>query len=512
MKASVRTSMPADMSNPAQTTPFCMFGYGVFQAWGTMLHKTSVISPLGGADDITTAMRAVGMIARILFLTLILLNLRRVSSQGGLDASVLPIGALGGVASTFAIWLGSLTSSTLGPAMGFLGWIIWGCSSALLLFGWIYIYSQSTLRQMCLCLAYSLLMHSGTVFVLCYIPSNMSALVTAFIPVCSVFFEKKSLGNLALASKKVDSEHILMNNPTMKSLAKVFLAVVIYALIDGALVDPLATRRGIGLNANGGYMLIAPAAAGLLLCAIVSFSRKRLSVAALYRMLLPIIALSFFLLPFVQGFSLDVAGAIGSFGFELFFVFGWLIVFDIATQEGIDAIKSLLIMNIFSITGTITGSFVGAYLALFELFKDKDFLTILSLGSTLVLLVFAMLLFSTDILFKSSGVDSAKSPDASETGSPHSLPTADEIFKIKTDRICEKYKLTPREAEVFVLLARGRTNKLIQERLVISASTVDSHITHIYRKCGVHSRQEIMDFIEQEHVDIHEIAQSKGVL
>jgi DNA-binding NarL/FixJ family response regulator len=51
-------------------------------------------------------------------------------------------------------------------------------------------------------------------------------------------------------------------------------------------------------------------------------------------------------------------------------------------------------------------------------------------------------------------------------------------------------KLTRREAEVLRLLASGRAQPEIAEQLVISPSTVSSHIEHILSKLGVHSRAE----------------------
>ena len=48
--------------------------------------------------------------------------------------------------------------------------------------------------------------------------------------------------------------------------------------------------------------------------------------------------------------------------------------------------------------------------------------------------------------------------------------------------------LSPREAEVLRLLADGSTQHEIAHRLGISPKTVGSHIEHILRKLGVHSR------------------------
>lgn len=60
----------------------------------------------------------------------------------------------------------------------------------------------------------------------------------------------------------------------------------------------------------------------------------------------------------------------------------------------------------------------------------------------------------------------------------------------------EKAKLSPREMEVFLLLAHGRDTAYIQERLVISQGTVCSHRDRIYRKLGVHSKRELIDLVD----------------
>lgn len=56
--------------------------------------------------------------------------------------------------------------------------------------------------------------------------------------------------------------------------------------------------------------------------------------------------------------------------------------------------------------------------------------------------------------------------------------------------------LSPRETEIFALLAKGRTVPRIAEELVLANSTVTTHVRSIYRKLDIHNRQELLDYVE----------------
>ena len=73
-------------------------------------------------------------------------------------------------------------------------------------------------------------------------------------------------------------------------------------------------------------------------------------------------------------------------------------------------------------------------------------------------------------------------------------------FRVRCERVCGRYDLSPREAEIFTLLAKGRNAKFIQEELCISSSTVKTHIYRIYRKMGINSQQLLIDTVDDEAI------------
>lgn len=64
-------------------------------------------------------------------------------------------------------------------------------------------------------------------------------------------------------------------------------------------------------------------------------------------------------------------------------------------------------------------------------------------------------------------------------------------------RATQAYGLSPREAEVLDLLLRGRDVRAIADMLVISQNTVRFHVKNLYKAAGVHSKQELIDAVEQ---------------
>ncbi|MDC7240522.1 MAG: helix-turn-helix transcriptional regulator, partial [Spirochaetales bacterium] len=59
------------------------------------------------------------------------------------------------------------------------------------------------------------------------------------------------------------------------------------------------------------------------------------------------------------------------------------------------------------------------------------------------------------------------------------------------------FGLSSREEEVLAVLILGKTYRMIAGELFISLDTVKSHVKNIYRKCGVGSREELLEVLRQ---------------
>lgn len=87
-------------------------------------------------------------------------------------------------------------------------------------------------------------------------------------------------------------------------------------------------------------------------------------------------------------------------------------------------------------------------------------------------------------------------PSPTDNDSPSNL-TLEERLEQACASFATDHGLSARESEVLTLIANGRDVPYIERELVLAKSTVKTHIKHIYEKCGVSSRQDLLDMLEE---------------
>jgi DNA-binding NarL/FixJ family response regulator len=98
-----------------------------------------------------------------------------------------------------------------------------------------------------------------------------------------------------------------------------------------------------------------------------------------------------------------------------------------------------------------------------------------------------------------------KAPDVKETmlsqrATEESSTTADALM-FACDRLTISGNLTRRESEVLEVIARGHCAQRVAETLCISKATAKCHIQSIYDKLAVHSRQGLIELVEESSKD-----------
>lgn len=96
-------------------------------------------------------------------------------------------------------------------------------------------------------------------------------------------------------------------------------------------------------------------------------------------------------------------------------------------------------------------------------------------------------------------------PAADGKDEPAAAPSDEQVGELMKDYYAGRladfagtYGLTPREAQVCAHLVRGRSVKFVCQELSITENTAWTHIKNLYAKCGVGSKQELMDLFERD--------------
>lgn len=80
---------------------------------------------------------------------------------------------------------------------------------------------------------------------------------------------------------------------------------------------------------------------------------------------------------------------------------------------------------------------------------------------------------------------------------PTAMPTSWDLLAQQCDRVSQAFDLSQREREVLSLIMQGRNVPAVATELVVSRNTVQTHVRHIYERFGVHSRQELVAFVNE---------------
>ena len=107
------------------------------------------------------------------------------------------------------------------------------------------------------------------------------------------------------------------------------------------------------------------------------------------------------------------------------------------------------------------------------------------------LLVAAMLVYVRSAFGGSvSQANAVGAPEAEQLKEPELRERAIELIR-------REYGLTAREAEVCLYISQGHSYKRMADTMCVSENTTQSHVRSLYRKLGIHSRQEAIDFVDK---------------
>ena len=249
--------------------------------------------------------------------------------------------------------------------------------------------------------------------------------------------------------------------------------------------QPLIGRSVEETEIRQKYKLNIIAIAGGALAAFVAMSVYKMDFDHLtYQIALPLMAAGFLFLPMHEPWNV-IGTAVHQFGYQYFYIVLWAL-WPVLASRGSVPTGWVVGWGLLCIQ---LGQFVGSVAAAIALtFVQSDLgLAMVSAGVIFAILIIA--LFAMGSGSANTGWGFVKPMEEADAASD---------FEKAGTRLARRCRLSPREIEVFFLLAKGRNRAYIREELVIGDETVKSHIKSIYRKADVHSQQELIDLLERE--------------
>lgn len=178
-----------------------------------------------------------------------------------------------------------------------------------------------------------------------------------------------------------------------------------------------------------------------------------------------------------------------SAGNALFDIVAWVVLAAVAGRNRSAAVVMFSWGRGVSGVGTIVGASIGVWATDALGFNGPA----MEIVAGIIILVFVG--YALIGLKKFSFVDTIMGVTPVVQQEPVAI-SAEEEFNRKCDELAQRFALSPREREVFAMLARGRNREYIQEQLVVSRNTVKAHVKHVYAKLGIHTHQELLDLVE----------------
>ena len=272
-----------------------------------------------------------------------------------------------------------------------------------------------------------------------------------------------------------------------------------------------------------------PLVAALVLLGSTAAARE-VSIETLYKPTAFVCIVGFALMP-LSGTSIALSFSVVSAGYTLFEILVWVILSEVASRFQFTSVqvfgfgRALVLL-----TGVIAGTLIANMLLSLgvgaQLFSAVAAVAVISITflRTYVLTSADIAVFGQNLseemgevpagaigaigegALSDKGSQSQTGAAAKRAHGQRTQTTAEQApqkvpFQRKCAIIGDYYGLTPREVDVFRLIAAGRNSTRIQEELSISAGTVNTHSHHVFQKLDVHSQQEVIDLFQRADLD-----------
>ncbi|MCI8424422.1 MAG: helix-turn-helix transcriptional regulator [Adlercreutzia sp.] len=452
-----------------------LLGLGFWQVWQMVAMCTPLLVPQG--DDTVSLGNPVLVLLLLIaasYLLVVLLSRRFAPFMGKRIAFVLAGGgtAVGSILMPLGV---QLVGGAAGYGLFVAGAVAAAFGNALLLIMWGELWSALATGRVGRHLYASYTFAFVLFFIIYALPPVLAVAVTALMSVVSA-----AILSACRREPRREPSVIPLDMKTIP-VARLLLCIFVISLIWGLSQGLVVTFAAGDEYFMAKSLLLAGAGIGAITLSMM-VSQAPSEAMTLYRPVIPamVVGLIFLLLqPPLYPFLGSGLIIMGIYCLDMLMM---LVSTDVAFRGRVSVAMSFGLVILIARAGTLGGSMGADWLLGASVFSQTLCTDVLLLA-VLALAIVGMLFFTI--------------ADVQRLYVTPRLQKTDASLEEKCAAIAKMCRLTNRESEVLVLLARGRSVPYISDELHIAQGTAKHHVSNIYRKVGVVDRQGLLDTIEQ---------------
>lgn len=462
-----------------------MLGYALYLAFGyTLFHPTTLFSAASGHIGAQTEFWfLIAIVVTRIAAYAVTAVLAALRNQLRLAVSV-AISCLSGAAGFLVVCM-LVQFSDFAPDATLLPWMLaagafFGVGDAIANLLWARFSSTLTLRSVYLFALLSNLASLAVYLLLVLLPAALVLPVTAALFIAAVLFAKPCI---EAQPEQADEYSTPVFKSAVASLWRPVLGTAILSFLS-ALMLQMPAQREIPLATFQMTSLITQPVVIVALLVPALFIKKQPELGSVYKVALPLSAAGFLLLPLIWNDAGGLANACAQLGTLVANIILWCMLADTVRDTKLPSALvfslALLAVNASRLAGTLVAVANAETLA-----RGDIALTTVALVAVYLVAMISLFLLK----------------EKKQPRPAHDTPTSAEpldVLALKCESLSDRKRFTPREREIVVHLAQGRTVHAISEKLFVSENTVKSHIKSIYLKLDIHSRAELIETISAE--------------
>jgi DNA-binding CsgD family transcriptional regulator len=463
--------------------PISCIGFGLHWVWvyTAMLSAQKIFIPHFQEHDMASYIFAVSSFIA-LFLTQLIIGLssKKFSSILTAQGSNIIFAVICAAGTLSPVWMMPQISTGLSSIICVFAGILTGIGSGYLLLLWGCAYSAmnqvSVASNTAIAFALAITIYY---LLISYCAYPIITLITIFLPILEGIFLVLSTRDRSFNNKMI--ENGVKINPWTYILRIGFFAAIL-GLAIGTLREVSITSLQLGIiEEEQAVVLFGTIVLAVVIVHLILLSEKQpqerfsLRIPVLFA---GVTVILLFIINDENSLIYKIVELVGYFSFEvaIWSAFVWIV-----HQSQISPLKvfglGLAFISMGNFFGTISNKFIllsSASLSLSQIINP-------------IILMFVLLLAIYLI--------------SAEKNVPGIIQTHDDREMNDTEKqvlmVASRYRLTNREKEVLNLLSKGRNIAFISKKLYISTNTTKTHMKRIFNKTDVHSRQDLMDLIDE---------------